>query len=32
MLLTTDCVLAEKPEEKPAMPEMGHGGGMGGMM
>lgn len=31
MLLTTDCVLAEKPEEKPAMPEHG-GGGMGGMM
>ncbi len=32
MLLTTDCVLAEKPEEKPAMPDHGHGGGMGGMM
>src|SRR5450631_1405457 len=33
MLLTTDCVLAEKPEEKPAM-DHGHGGGggMGGMM
>jgi chaperonin GroEL len=31
MLLTTDCVLADKPEEKPAMPEHG-GGGMGGMM
>ena len=31
MLLTTDCVLAEKKEEKPAMatPDMG---GMGGMM
>jgi len=32
MLLTTDCVLAEKPEEKPAN-DHGHGhGGMGGMM
>jgi chaperonin GroEL len=31
MLLTTDCVLADKPEEKPAMPDHGHGG-MGGMM
>lgn len=34
MLLTTDCVLAEKKEEKPAMGGMpeGMGGGMGGMM
>jgi chaperonin GroEL len=34
MLLTTDCVLAEKVEEKPAL-DHGHGhggGGMGGMM
>ncbi|MBL7917612.1 MAG: chaperonin GroEL [Bacteroidia bacterium] len=32
MLLTTDCVLAEKPEEKPANAhDHGHGG-MGGMM
>jgi chaperonin GroEL len=33
MLLTTDCVLAEKVEEKPAN-DHGHGGGggMGGMM
>jgi len=33
MLLTTECVLADKKEEKPAMgmPE-GMGGGMGGMM
>jgi chaperonin GroEL len=30
MLLTTDCVLADKPEEKPAMPAMP--GGMDGMM
>lgn len=33
MLLTTDCVLAEKKEEKPAMGGMPEGmGGMGGMM
>jgi chaperonin GroEL len=33
MLLTTDCVLAEKKEEKPSMPGGGHDmGGMGGMM
>ena len=32
MLLTTECVLAEKEEEKPAMPNPGMGGGMGGMM
>jgi chaperonin GroEL len=34
MLLTTDCVLAEKKEEKPSMGGMpeGMGGGMGGMM
>lgn len=31
MLLTTDCVLADIPEEKPAMPG-GHDHGMGGMM
>ncbi|MBS1634664.1 MAG: chaperonin GroEL [Bacteroidetes bacterium] len=31
MLLTTDCVLAEKKEEKPAMPA-GMPGGMDGMM
>lgn len=31
MLLTTECVISDKPEkEKPAMPPMG-GGGMGGM-
>lgn len=30
MFLTTECVLADKPEETPAMPQMG--GGMGGMM
>ena len=30
MLLTTDCVLADKKEDKPAMPPMG--GGMDGMM
>jgi chaperonin GroEL len=32
MLLTTDCVLAEKKEEKPAMPGGPDMGGMGGMM
>ena len=31
MLLTTECVLADIPEESPAMPPMG-GGGMPGMM
>ena len=32
MLLTTECVLAEIPEETPPMPPMGGGGGMPGMM
>lgn len=32
MLLTTDCVLVEKKEEKPAMPGAPDMGGMGGMM
>ncbi|HWY10181.1 MAG TPA: chaperonin GroEL [Bacteroidia bacterium] len=32
MLLTTDCVLAEKKEEKPGMPAGPDMGGMGGMM
>jgi len=33
MLLTTECVLAEKEDEKaPMMPNPGMGGGMGGMM
>jgi chaperonin GroEL len=33
LLLTTECAIAEKPEEKPAAPAMpgGMGGGMGGM-
>ena len=30
LVLTTECVIADKPEEKPAMPPM-PGGGMGGM-
>lgn len=30
MMLTTECVIAEKPEDEPAMPPMG--GGMGGGM
>ena len=29
LMLTTDCMIAEIPEDKPAMPDMG---GMGGMM
>jgi len=32
LLLTTEAMVAEKPEEKPAMPAMPPGGGMGGMM
>lgn len=32
MFLTTECVLAEEKEEKPDMPPMGGGPGMGGMM
>jgi chaperonin GroEL len=34
MLLTTECVLADEPEEDKggAAPMHGHGGGMGGMM
>ena len=34
MFLTTECVIAEKKEDAPAMPPMnpGMGGGMGGMM
>ncbi len=32
MILTTECVISDKPEEKSAMPPMGGGGGMPGMM
>jgi chaperonin GroEL len=32
LMLTTEAMVAEKPEEKPAMPPMPPGGGMGGMM
>ncbi|MCY7350587.1 MAG: chaperonin GroEL [Cytophagaceae bacterium] len=32
MLLTTECVVADKVEENPAPMGGGHGGGMGGMM
>ena len=32
LMLTTDCMIAEIPEEKPAMPDMGGMGGMGGMV
>ena len=28
---TTECMIADMPEDKPAMPPMGMGGGMGGM-
>ncbi|MES2645231.1 MAG: chaperonin GroEL [Bacteroidota bacterium] len=31
MLLTTECVVADKPEPKSAAPQMGGGPGMGGM-
>ncbi|HFC8514508.1 TPA: chaperonin GroEL [Neisseria lactamica] len=32
LMLTTDCMIAEIPEDKPAVPDMGGMGGMGGMM
>ncbi|HFC7882928.1 TPA: chaperonin GroEL [Neisseria meningitidis] len=32
LMLTTDCMIAEILEDKPAMPDMGGMGGMGGMM
>jgi chaperonin GroEL len=32
LLLTTEAMVAEKPEEKPDMPPMPPGGGMPGMM
>ncbi|MFO1234525.1 MAG: chaperonin GroEL [Rivihabitans pingtungensis] len=32
LMLTTDCMIAELPEDKPAAPDMGGMGGMGGMM
>jgi chaperonin GroEL len=32
MLLTTECVIADEPEEKNDMGAAGMGGGMGGMM
>tara|TARA_B100001758_G_scaffold247950_1_gene268947 strand:+ start:11339 stop:12973 length:1635 start_codon:yes stop_codon:yes gene_type:complete len=32
MILTTECVVSEIPEETPPMPPMGGGGGMPGMM
>ena len=32
MLLTTECVIADEPEEDKGGGGMGHGGGMGGMM
>lgn len=32
LMLTTDCMIAGIPEDKPAVPDMGGMGGMGGMM
>ncbi len=32
MFLTTECIIADEKEEKPAVPQMPQGGGMGGMM
>lgn len=31
LILTTECMIADMPDDKPAMPPMGMGGGMGGM-
>ena len=31
LILTTECMIADMPEDKPAMPPRGMGGGMGGM-
>lgn len=31
LILTTECMIADMPEDRPAMPPMGMGGGMGGM-
>lgn len=31
LILTTECMIADMPEDKPAMPPTGMGGGMGGM-
>ena len=31
LILTTECMIADMPEDKPAMPPMGMGGGMVGM-
>ncbi len=32
LMLTTECIISDKPEETPSMPAMPPGGGMGGMM
>ena len=32
LMLTTECMITDVPEDKPAMPDMGGVGGMGGMM
>ena len=31
LMLTTECMIADIPEDKPAAPDMGGMGGMGGM-
>ena len=32
LMLTTECMITDLPEDKPAIPDMGGMGGMGGMM
>ena len=32
LMLTTECMITDIPEDKPAAPDMGGMGGMGGMM
>ncbi|WP_288412776.1 hypothetical protein, partial [uncultured Acinetobacter sp.] len=32
LMLTTEAMITDIPEDKPAMPDMGGMGGMGGMM
>jgi chaperonin GroEL len=32
MVLTTECVISEKPSKESSSPSMPHGGGMPGMM
>ncbi|MEG0346924.1 MAG: chaperonin GroEL, partial [Acinetobacter sp.] len=32
LMLTTECMITDLPEDKPTAPDMGGMGGMGGMM